>query len=48
MPLPTSLIEYPDYSLAMACRPTVVFPNAPKGIYSSCTQEGPTIGGSTS
>jgi len=33
--LSTSLlpIKYPNYSLAMACRPTVLFPNAPKGKY---------------
>ena len=33
-PLPTSLlpIEYPDYLLAIACRPTVLFPNAPEYI----------------
>ena len=33
--LPTSLlpIEYPNYSFAMACRSSVLFPNAPKGKY---------------
>jgi len=48
-PLPTSLlsIEHPDYSPDVACRPTVLFPNAPKGIYPVC-KEGPTVDVSTS
>jgi len=47
---PTSLlsIEHPDYSPDVACRPTVLFPNAPKGIYLVCTKEGPTVDVSTS
>ena len=49
-PLPTSLlsVEHPDYSLDVACTPTVLFPNAPKGKYLVCTKEGPTVDVSTS
>jgi len=49
-PLPTSLlpIEYPDYSLDVACRPTVLFPNIPKEKYLICTKKGPTVDASTS
>jgi len=41
-------IEHPDYSPDVACRPTVLFPNAPKGIYPVCTKQGPTVDVSTS
>jgi len=49
-PLPTSLlpIEYPNYSPATVCRSTVLFPNAPKGNYPVCTNEGSTVDASTS
>ena len=49
-PLPTSLlsIEHPDYSPDVACRPTVLFPNIPKGKYLVCTKRGPTVDASTS
>jgi len=32
----------------MTCRPTVLFPNAPKGKYPVCAKEGPTDDASTS
>ena len=49
-PLPTSLlsIQHPDYSLDVAGRPTILFPNVPKGKYLVCTKEGPTVDASTS
>jgi len=49
-PLPTSLlsIQHPDYSPDVACRPTILFPNVPKGKYLVCTKEGPTVDASTS
>jgi len=49
-PLPTFFlpIEYPDYSPAMACRPTVLFPNVPKGKYPVCTKEEPIVDATTS
>jgi len=49
-PLPASLLSigHPDYSLDVACRPTILFPNVPKGKYLVCTEEGPTVDVSTS
>jgi len=49
-PPPTSLlpIEHPDYSPDMTCRPTILFPNAPKGKYSVCAKEESLVDASTS
>jgi len=49
-PLPTSplSIQHLDYSPDVACRPTILFPNVPKGRYPVCTKQGPTVDVSTS
>ena len=49
-PLPTSLlpIEHPDYSPDMTCRPTILFPKAPKGKYSVRAKEESRVDASTS
>ena len=49
-PPPTSLlpIEHPDYSPDMTCRPTILFPKAPKGKYSLRAKEESRVDTSTS
>jgi len=49
-PPPTSLlpIEHPDYSPDITCRPTILFPNAPKGKHSVCAKEESRVGANAS